>query len=150
VADGVAAQLVVYARRPGFQSQFSDALVTQQTAASDLPLARAVEAIRARPGRALDVPAFAKAAGMSPRTLHRRCLAEHGTTPAKLIERLRAEHARLLLGTTSLGTKAVAARAGFDTPARLASAFRRTLGVSPRHYRQTFGSGRRPDSPRRR
>jgi transcriptional regulator GlxA family with amidase domain len=139
VADAVAAQLVVYARRPGFQSQFSDALVTQQTSASDQPLARAVEALRARPSRAFDVPAFAKAAGMSLRTLHRRCREDHGTTPAKLIERLRAEHARLLLGTTSLGTKTVAARAGFDTPARLNRVFRRTLGVTPGHYRQAFG-----------
>jgi transcriptional regulator GlxA family with amidase domain len=137
LADEVAARLVVYARRPGFQAQFSDVLVAQ-TAASGA-LARAIEGLRAHPTPGFDVADLARAAGMSLRTLHRRCAEQLATTPAKLLERLRAEHARLLLTTTALGTKTVAARAGFVSAARMARAFRRTLGVTPREYRLRFG-----------
>jgi transcriptional regulator GlxA family with amidase domain len=138
LADEVAAHLVVYARRPGFQAQFSEVLVAQTAASASL--ARAIEGLRANPGRIGDVAQLARASGMSVRTLHRRCAAELRTTPAKLLERLRAEHARLLLGTTTLGTESIATRVGFASAARMTRAFRRTLGVTPREYRLRFGS----------
>ena len=136
VADSVAARLVVYARRPGFQAQFSETLISQSGA--DDALTRALQAARQSPAQHLDVPELAHAAGMSLRTLHRRCLAELGATPAKVIERLRTEHARLLVTTTELEAKVVAARSGFESPARMARAFQRTLGMSPRGYRALF------------
>jgi len=139
VADSAAARLVVYARRPGFQAQFSETLVAQSNA--DDSLTRALEVIRHAPKGKLSVLELAQAAGMSVRTLHRRCLQELGSTPAKLIERLRTEHARLLICTTPLEAKVVAARSGFENPARMARAFQRTLGMSPRAYRALF-SGR--------
>ena len=108
LADSVAAHLVVYARRPGFQSQFSEVLVAQ-SAASD-PLGPLVAWLRANVRAPLDVPALARRAGMSVRSLHRHCLQELDTTPAKLVEKLRIEQARTLLATTQLGTKAIAAR----------------------------------------
>jgi transcriptional regulator GlxA family with amidase domain len=144
VADSVAARLVVYARRPGFQAQFSETLLSQSSA--DDALTRALELARKSPARHLDVAELAQAAGMSLRTLHRRCQEELGTTPAKVIERLRTEHARLLITTTALEAKVVAARSGFDNPARMASAFKRTLGMSPRAYRGLFA--RQRSSPR--
>ncbi|MES1177946.1 MAG: helix-turn-helix domain-containing protein [Myxococcales bacterium] len=55
---------------------------------------------------------------------------------------MRTEHARLLITTTGLEAKVVAARSGFDNPARMASAFKRTLGMSPRAYRGWFASQR--------
>lgn len=136
VADSVAARLVVYARRPGFQAQFSDTLVAQSSESD--ALTRAVHLARKHPARHLDVSELAQAAGLSLRTLHRRCRDEMGTTPAKLIERLRTEHARLLITTTELEAKVVAARSGFENPARMARAFQRTLGLSPRGYRALF------------
>lgn len=136
VADSVAARLVVYARRPGFQAQFSEALISQTNAHDGL--SRALELARKSPAQKLDVSELAHNAGMSLRTLHRRCLEEVGTTPAKLIERLRVEHARLLITTTALEAKLVAARSGFENPARMARAFQRTLGLSPSGYRALF------------
>jgi transcriptional regulator GlxA family with amidase domain len=62
------------------------------------------------------------------------------TTPAKLVEKVRIEQARTLLATTSLGTKTIAARCGFGTPARMALVFERALGVGPRAYRTMFSS----------
>ena len=140
IADSVAARLVVYARRPGFQAQFSEALISQSDAQGGL--SRALELCRKSPARKLDVEQLARASGMSRRTLHRRCLEEVGTTPAKLIERLRTEHARLLITTTGLEAKVVAARSGFENPARMARAFQRTLGLTPRAYRALFAGDR--------
>jgi len=140
-ADRIAAQLVVYVRRPGFQSQFSDALIAQRAGSGSL--AGALEKVRANLAGRVDLPAFSRAAGMSLRTLHRRCLQELGATPAKVLERLRVERARLLLGTTELGAKQVSGRVGLENPARLTRAFRRTLGVTPRDYAAVFGTAAR-------
>ncbi|HEX8953417.1 MAG TPA: DJ-1/PfpI family protein [Polyangia bacterium] len=139
-ADSVAAHLVVYARRPGFQSQFSEVLVAQASASD--PLGPLVVWLRANLRASLDVTRLARRAGMSVRSLHRHCLQLLDTTPAKLVEKLRLEQARTLLTTTSLGTKAIAARCGFGTAARMALVFERALGVSPRAYRTMFSSAR--------
>ncbi len=131
VADGVAGRLVLYVRRPGFQSQFSDALVAQ-TAGAD-PLGGAIAWARAHLGKA-DIDRIARRAGLSPRTLHRRCLEHLGTTPAKLLDKLRVEHARTLLSASSMPAKALAVACGFGNPARMKRAFQRELGMGPREY----------------
>src|SRR6478736_3645624 len=107
IADSAAARLVVYARRPGFQAQFSETLIAQHEASEALK--RGLELIRNRP-----------------------------TAKLSVIERLRTENARLLITTTPLEAKVVAARSGFENPARMARAFQRTLGMSPRAYRELF------------
>jgi transcriptional regulator GlxA family with amidase domain len=137
VADSIAARLVLYARRPGFQSQFSDVLVAQ-TEVSD-PLAPVVAWTRQNLRGRIDPVRLARRAGMSVRTFHRRCVEQLGTTPAKLVEGLRVEHARTLLATTDLGTKTIAVRCGFGSAPRMARAFERTLGVAPREYRLMSG-----------
>jgi len=145
VADSAAARLVVYARRPGFQAQFSETLIAQGKASDTLT--GALELMREAPAAKLGVLELAHAVGMSVRTLHRRCHEEFAATPAKLIERLRVENARLLITTTTLEAKVVAARSGFENPARMARAFQRTLGMSPRAYRALFAQARgRPES----
>ena len=137
-ADTVAAHLVVYARRPGFQSQFSEVLVAQSSASD--PLGPLVTWLRANLRASLDVAKLARRAGMSVRSLHRHCLQVLDTTPAKLVEKVRIEQARTLLATTSLGTKTIAGRCGFGTPTRMARVFERALGVGPRAYRTMFSS----------
>jgi len=141
IADSAAARLVVYARRPGFQAQFSETLVAQSNAED--PLTRALELARRTPAAKLSVIELAHLARMSVRTLHRRCLEELNSTPAKVIERLRTEHARLLISTTTLEAKVVAARSGFENPARMARAFQRTLGMTPGAYRALFAGPER-------
>ncbi len=136
VADRVAAQLVLHARRPGFQSQFSELLAAQ--ARRDDPLA-ALLAWASQHLAGLDVEALARQAAVSVRTLHRLCARASGTTPAKLIERLRSDHARVLLGTTDLALKEVAARCGFRDGAQLTRSFSRCFGVPPRGYRMLRG-----------
>jgi transcriptional regulator GlxA family with amidase domain len=141
LADRVAAHLVLYARRPGFQSQFSEELVAQASASD--PFGAVVTWLRANLRGELDVAKLAHRAGMSVRSLHRHCLEELGTTPAKLVEKLRVERARTLLSTTRLGTKTIAARCGFGTAPRMARAFERALGVAPTAYRTMTAHGGR-------
>jgi transcriptional regulator GlxA family with amidase domain len=136
LADTVASHLVLFARRPGFQSQFSEVLVAQ-TLAGD-PLGPVIAWMRANLRSPLDVATVAHRAGMSMRTFHRSCLEALDLTPAKLVEKLRVEHARSLLTTTQLGTKVIAARSGFGSTPRMSRAFQRALGVTPGAYRLMF------------
>lgn len=135
VADAVAANLVLYLRRPGYQSQFSDALVAQ-VAAGD-PLGPAIAWARANLATA-DVSSLAARAGLAVRTLHRRCHALLGMTPAKLLDRLRVEHARALISRRA-PSASLAAHSGFGNTTRMTRAFRRELGMSPRDYRMLRG-----------
>jgi transcriptional regulator GlxA family with amidase domain len=131
-ADAIAALLVLYVRRPGYQSQFSQALIAQ-TSGSD-PLGPALAWARANLAKA-DIEGLARRAGLSVRTLHRRCVEQLGTTPAKLIDKLRIEHARTLLATSELPAKTLAEQCGFGNATRMHRAFQRELGMGPRDYR---------------
>ncbi len=131
LADEIAARLVLYMRRPGYQSQWSDALVAQ--AGTD-PLGPTIAWARANLEKA-DLETLARRAGLSPRTFHRRCLEQLSTTPAKLLDKLRVERARALLAASDLPAKSLAASCGFSSTARMKRAFQRELGLGPRQYR---------------
>jgi transcriptional regulator GlxA family with amidase domain len=131
LADAIAARLVLYMRRPGYQSQWSDALVAQTDGDG---LGPTIAWARAHLATA-DLDTLARRAGMSLRTFHRRCLEHLGTTPAKLLDKLRVERARTELAAGAVPAKTLAARCGFGTPARMKRAFERELGVGPRGYR---------------
>lgn len=131
LADEVAGRLVLYTRRPGYQSQWSDALVSRGKGDR---LGPAIAWARANLAKA-DIEALARRAGLSTRTFHRRCLDQLSTTPAKLLDKLRVERARDLLTSTDLPVKSLAATCGFGSPARLNRAFERELGMGPRAYR---------------
>lgn len=134
VADAVASRLVLYARRPGYQSQFSDALVAQARASD--PLAAAIAWARSHL-REVTVEKLARRAGLSVRTLHRRCLELTSATPAKLVERLRVERGKDLLARGK-SVKLMATSVGFESPARARRAFERVLGLSPREAALLF------------
>src|ERR1700690_463130 len=129
LADRIATAAVLHARRPGFQSQLSEVLLAQ-TEAGD-PFAAVLARARTHL-RDLDVPRLAKLARLSERTLHRRCQALLGVTPAKLIERLRVEHARMWLATTTGALKSVAREGGFGTGGGMRRAFHRELRIRTR------------------
>jgi transcriptional regulator GlxA family with amidase domain len=139
-ADAIAARLVLYFRRPGYQSQFSEALVAQGDASD--PLGPAIAWARAHLGDA-DVETLARRAGLSVRTLHRRCLDLLSTTPARLLDKLRVEQARALLSSSALPAKTLAVQCGFGNPARMRRAFSRELGLDPTEYRALHSSGSR-------
>ncbi|MCZ7865682.1 helix-turn-helix domain-containing protein [Agrobacterium salinitolerans] len=133
IAGEVAKRLVLYARRPGYQSQFSPVLQAQVK--GDSPFADLIGWIQANLDEPLDVPVLADRAGLSERTFHRKFVAATGQTPAKFIETARLDAARLLLSRgTSL--KSVAAQVGLFPAARFSEAFERRFGIAPRLFRE--------------
>lgn len=132
VAGEVAKRLVLYARRPGYQSQFSPVLTAQVK--GDSPFADLIGWMQANLDAPLDVPSLAARAGLTGRTFHRRFVAATGQTPGRFVEIARLDAARMLL-TRGLPLKTVAAQVGLFPSARLAEAFERRFGVPPRLFR---------------
>lgn len=132
IAGEVAKRLVLYSRRPGFQSQFSPVLEAQVK--GDSPFADLIGWMQSNLDLALDVPSLAARAGLTERTFHRKFVAATGVTPARFVEAARLDAARMLL-SRGLSLKSVAAQVGLFPPARLAEAFERRFGVAPRLFR---------------
>lgn len=132
VAGEVARRLVLYARRPGYQSQFSPVLNAQVKGGS--PFADLIGWMQSHLDAPLDVPSMAARAAMSERTFHRKFVAATGLTPARFVESARLDAARMLL-SRGLSLKAVAAQVGLFPPARLTEAFERRFGIAPRLFR---------------
>jgi transcriptional regulator GlxA family with amidase domain len=134
IASEVAKRLVVYARRPGYQSQFSPLLRAQ--AKADSPFAELIAWVQANLDHPLDVPSLAARAGLSERSFYRKFLATTGETPARFIESVRLDAARMLL-SKEIPLKAIATQVGLTPPVRLTEAFRRRFGVTPALLRET-------------
>jgi len=134
----VARRLVVFLKRPGGQSQFSEAL-TAQTAATS-PIERIRFHILENPRGNLGLAALAEFAGVSPRHLSRLFRAELGLSPGVYVELTRIDIARRLLEDSEAPVKAIAFAAGFGSTATLRRAFLRSIGVTPLEYRLRFRS----------
>lgn len=133
LAGAVAQRLVVYARRPGHQSQFSALLRAQVK--GDAPYGALVEWMHEHLEADLGVAALAKRAGQSPRDFHRKFARLTGETPARFVENLRLDRVRALLGH-GLSLKEIADLSGFRSPVRMSRAFERRFGVKPSLFRQ--------------
>jgi transcriptional regulator GlxA family with amidase domain len=128
VARMVARKLVIYQRRGGGQSQFSALL--ELDAKSDrvqMALAYAKENM----GSDLSVETLAEAARLSPRQFSRVFREETGQSPAKAVERLRVEAARMMMETSRLPIEVIARETGFGDRERMRQAFLRAFGQSP-------------------
>jgi transcriptional regulator GlxA family with amidase domain len=132
VASNVAREMVVYAKRPGGQAQHSALL--------DLDASRFAKLnawIREHLHEDLSVDRLAREAAMSPRNFARAYAAETSVTPAKAVERMRAEAARAALeGGGSI--QEIARRTGFIDPERMRRAFVRLYGAPPAEMRRTL------------
>ena len=128
IASGVARRLVLQMRRPGHQSQFSPLLSAQSGEYAEL-----AAWISDNLAADLSLDVLAEHIGQAPRTLHRRFLADTGSTPAAFVERLRLDRARSLL-EAGQAPKRVAAVAGFGSLDRLGRAFRRAYALTPSAY----------------
>lgn len=132
----VARRLVVFLKRPGGQSQFSDVLTAQSETTSPIDRIRLyiLESPRAR----LGLEALAEVAGVSTRHLSRLFHGELGMNPAAYVELTRVDIARRLLEESSAPIKAIAYAAGFGSTTTLRRAFLRRIGVTPLQYRARF------------
>lgn len=137
----VARKLVVYQRRGGGQSQFSALL--EMDAKSDrvqMALNFARENLKAD----LSVDALAEVARLSPRQFSRVFTEETGQSPAKAIERLRVESARLMMETTQHPIEIIARESGFGDRERMRQAFLRAFGQTPQSIKRvSVGSAMR-------
>jgi transcriptional regulator GlxA family with amidase domain len=136
LALAVARQLVVFAQRPGGQSQFSAQLAVRR--AEREPLREAVAFVAEHPEADLSVPALARRAAMSVRTFARAFRHEVGTTPAAFVQRSRVEAARRLLETTDRTVEDIARACGFGTVETMHRTFQRTVRTTPGQYRRLF------------
>jgi transcriptional regulator GlxA family with amidase domain len=132
-ANLIARHFVLYARRPGYQSQFSPMLQAQ--AAADAPFASLIDWMQDHLDRELDVPTLARHAGYSERSFYRKFTEATGKTPAHFVEDLRLDAARTLL-SKGLALKTIAGRVGLKSSARLGQAFERRFGMPPSLFRQ--------------
>jgi transcriptional regulator GlxA family with amidase domain len=133
IARRTAQQLVVHQRRPGGQSQFSDLIELGGLSGRFGPL---LDWARARLGEPLGGERLAAQAAMSPRNFARAFAAETGATPAKAVERLRLEAARLRVETSREPIDRVAEVTGFGDPERMRRAFLRAFGQPPQALRR--------------
>lgn len=136
-ARTVARKLVVYHRRPGGQSQFSDLLDLEPK--SDR-IQRALTYARRNLETELSVPQLAKVASLSPRQFSRAFQAETGQSPAKVVERLRVEAARLMMEQSRHPIDIVARQTGFADRDRMRRAFLRAFGQPPQAIRRNAGN----------
>lgn len=138
VAQLVARYLVVYLRRPGGQSQFSAPVWSEPTEVQ--PIREACDRIHRSPSTDLSVTALANSVGMSERHFARVFRAEVGESPARYVDRVRVEAARVVLEQEKVGLAVVAQRTGFSSAETLRRAFHRRLGISPADYRRTIAN----------
>jgi transcriptional regulator GlxA family with amidase domain len=133
VARRTAQHLVVYHRRPGGQSQFSALLEMSGTQGR---FAALFEFMRTNLAHELPIEALAAQACMSPRHFARAFHKEIGVTPAKAVERLRADAARAILESGTRSVQQVAMDTGFNDPERMRRAFVRLFGAAPSALRR--------------
>lgn len=139
VAMQVAQSLVVYFKRPGGQSQFSNVLNAQKQDESG-KFANLHAWIAENLRGDLSVEAIAHQAGMSPRTFARQYKARTGISPARSIEMIRVDSAKRMLELEPhLPFTKIAKNTGLSDEQRLRRAFTRHVGISPNDYRRKFG-----------
>ncbi len=133
VARSIARKLVVYHRRAGGQSQFSALLELDPK--SDR-IQKSVNYAKANLRSILSVEELADAAGLSARQFSRAFRSETGQSPAKAVENLRVEAARLLMEQGRHSMDVIAEETGFADSDRMRRAFLRTLGQPPQAIRR--------------
>ncbi|WP_374584430.1 GlxA family transcriptional regulator [Pseudoduganella sp.] len=133
LAATVAKKLVVYHRRAGGQSQHSALL--ELGARSDR-IQRVLDYARQHLQRPLTVTELANVAHLSPRQFSRAFTMETGQPPAKAIEKLRVEAARLMVEQSRLSVEEIALEAGFSDAERMRRAFLRAFGQPPQAVRR--------------
>jgi transcriptional regulator GlxA family with amidase domain len=133
VARAVAKRLVVYHRRAGGQKQFSALLELE-------PKSDRIQNALAYAKRNLETPLtveqLAEAAHLSPRQFSRAFRAETGQSPAKAVENLRVEAARLMMEQSRHPIDVIAQQTGFADRDRMRRAFLRAFGQPPQVIRR--------------
>lgn len=133
VARTVAHKMVMHQRRSGGQTQHSELL--QLSPKSDR-IQNVLSYARKNLHRAVSVEELAESANLSPRQFTRVFTAETGQSPAKALEGLRLETARLMIEQSRHPLEIIARETGFRDRRHLREAFVRGFGVPPLSLRR--------------
>ncbi|KCB23807.1 GlxA family transcriptional regulator [Bordetella hinzii] len=133
VARTVARKLVMHQRRAGGQSQHSEML---DLAPRSDRIQNSLAYARAHLASALPVEELARVANLSPRQFSRVFTKETGQSPAKAIEGLRLEAARLMIEQSRHPLETVARETGFRDRRHMREAFLRGFGLPPQAVRR--------------
>ena len=133
VARSVAHKLVMHQRRSGGQSQHSELLALSPR--SDR-IQAALDYARKHLSRSLSVEELAGVVHLSPRQFTRVFTAETGQSPAKAVEGLRLEAARLMIEQSRHSLDVVARETGFRDRRHMREVFLRGFGVPPQAVRR--------------
>lgn len=133
MASAIARRLVMHHRRAGGQSQHSELL---ELAPSSDRIQKALIHARAHLAHPLTVEELAEVAALSPRQFSRAFRAETGQTPAKAVEHIRLEAARLMIEETRHPLDQIARESGFIDIRRMREAFMRQYGQPPQALRR--------------
>ena len=127
----VAKWIVVYAHRPGYQSQFSPLLKAQNASETFANLCAWIDS---RLAKNLSVSFLADHMAMTERSFYRKFSAAMNMTPAKYVERARLNKSKELLAA-GMPVKQVAAEVGFLSESGFRQAFDKNFGLSPSVHR---------------
>jgi LacI family transcriptional regulator len=103
---------------------------------SDERIQKAVTYMQAHLGAEIDINAVVRAVGVDRRALERLFRAQLSKSPKTVLTEMRTTRARELLEQGSLRIGEIAERCGFGTSEKLASAFRKRFGKTPREWRR--------------
>ncbi|NIC07828.1 GlxA family transcriptional regulator [Billgrantia bachuensis] len=139
LAGQVARELVLFLRRPGGQSQFSEVLASQHRASGTLR--RLIDRLHADPAAPHQLEELAESLGVTPRHLTRLFRQQLDTTPGTYLTRLRLEQARLALVASEQPPplEPLARQWRLGSAEQLRRLFQRHYGISPSLYYQRFG-----------
>jgi transcriptional regulator GlxA family with amidase domain len=132
-ARAVARKLVLYHRRAGGQSQFSAML---ELAPKSDRIQNALHYAKENLRNTLSVEELAEVARLSPRQFSRAFRTETRQSPAKAVENLRVEAARLMMEEGRHSMDTIAQETGFADRERMRRAFLRVLGQPPQAIRR--------------
>jgi transcriptional regulator GlxA family with amidase domain len=133
VARSTAQLLVMHHRRAGGQCQHSELLTLSPK--SDR-IQNAIAYAEKHLHTELSVEKLAEVANLSPRQFSRAFQKETGQSPAKAVEILRLESARLMIEQSRHPIQVVAQETGFVDPRRMREAFLRKFGLPPQAFRR--------------
>lgn len=133
IARSVAHKLVMHQRRSGGQSQHSELL---NLAPKSDRIQSALDYARKNLHQALTVDDLAESANLSPRQFSRVFTAETGQSPAKAIEGMRLEAARLMIERSRHPLEVIARETGFRDRRHMREVFMRGFGLPPQAVRR--------------
>lgn len=122
-------ELSRYLRRAGASASGAYGLAPAQL--------RQIEELVQQPGKLPSVAELADLCDLSTRHFFRMFRASTGTTLAEYASTRRIDRAKQLLSAPKPPIKEIAWRCGFDTAAAFSAAFRKTVGITPKQFRQT-------------